>query len=161
MLRSENRILTTHTGSLPRPAALTSLYVRRSRGETIDAAELDRAGKAAVHEVVAKQIAAGIDIPNNGEQQREAFFLYVRHRMSGFGGGWTRRVFADATRYPAFMAWKSAHDAVSDSISNVGSVPEAIGEVRYLDRSLVKSECLDFQAALDAVKGLGQLRRAA
>ena len=72
MLRSENRILTTHTGSLPRPPALTALYVRRSRGEAVDAAELDRAGKAAVHEVVAKQIAAGIDIRNNGEQQREA-----------------------------------------------------------------------------------------
>ena len=91
MLRSEDRILTTHTGSLPRPPALTSLYVRRSRGEAIDAAELDRAGKAAVHEVVAKQIAAGVDVGNNGEQQREAFFLYVRHRMSGFGGGWTRQ----------------------------------------------------------------------
>ena len=103
MLRSQDRILTTHTGSLPRPAALTALYVRRSRGEAIDAAELDRVGKAAVHEVVAKQIAAGIDVPNNGEQQREAFFLYVRHRMSGFGGGWTRKVFADATHYPAFM----------------------------------------------------------
>ena len=77
MLRSENRILTTHTGSLPRPPALTSLYVRRSRGERIDAAELDLIGKAAVREVVAKQVAAGIDIPNNGEQQREAFFLYV------------------------------------------------------------------------------------
>ena len=114
MLRSEDRILTTHTGSLPRPAALTSLYVRRSRGEAIDAGELDREGKAAVREVVAKQIAAGVDVPNNGEQQREAFFLYVRHRMSGFGGGWTRKVFADVTHYPAFMAWKAAHDAVNE-----------------------------------------------
>ena len=52
MLRSQDRILTTHTGSLPRPTALTALYVRRSRGEVIDAAELDRVGKAAVHEVV-------------------------------------------------------------------------------------------------------------
>ena len=128
MLGSEDRILTTHTGSLPRPAALTSLYVRRSRGEAIDAAELDREGKAAVREVVAKQIAAGVDIPNNGEQQREAFFLYVRHRMSGFGGGWTRKVFADVTHYPAFMAWKAAHDAVNESISNVGGIPEAVGE---------------------------------
>jgi 5-methyltetrahydropteroyltriglutamate--homocysteine methyltransferase len=153
MLRSEDRILTTHTGSLPRPAALTSLYVRRSRGEAIDAAELDREGKAAVREVVAKQIAAGVDIPNNGEQQREAFFLYVRHRMSGFGGGWTRKVFADVTHYPAFMAWKAAHDAVNESISNVGGIPEAVGEVRYLDRAPVEAECADFRAALDAVQG--------
>jgi len=153
MLRSQDRILTTHTGSLPRPAALTGLYVRRSRGEPIDTAELDRVGKQAVRDIVLKQVAAGIDVPNNGEQQREAFFLYVRHRMSGFGGSWTRRVFADATRYPEFMAWKTAHDAVNESISNLGGVPEAIGEVRYLDRTATETECIDFQTALDAVKG--------
>ena len=44
-------------------------------------------------------------------------------------------MFADATHYPAFMAWKAAHDAVNESISNIGGVPEAIGEVRYLDRA--------------------------
>ena len=153
MLMSQERILTTHTGSLPRPAALTELYVRRSRNETIDPAELDTLGKAAVQEVVAKQIAAGVDVGNNGEQQREAFFLYVRHRMSGFGGGWTRKVFADVTHYPAFGAWKAAHDAVNQSISNTGGIPEAIGEVRYLDRALVEAECTDFRTALDTASG--------
>ena len=153
MLTSQDRILTTHTGSLPRPAGLTALYVQRSRGETIDPATLDSVGKAAVRDVVAKQIAAGVDIGNNGEQQREAFFLYVRHRMSGFGGGWARRVFADVTHYPAFSAWKAAHDAVNESISNTGSVPEALGEVRYLDRALVEAECQDFRAALDSAHG--------
>lgn len=149
MRANHDRILTTHTGSLPRPAQLTELYVRRARGETIDPAELDRLGKAAVREVVAKQIAAGVDIGNNGEQQREAFFLYVRHRMSGFGGGWSRRTFADVTHYPAFAAWKAAHDSVNQSISNTGGVPEAVSEVRYLDRALVDAECQDFRSALD------------
>jgi 5-methyltetrahydropteroyltriglutamate--homocysteine methyltransferase len=153
MLTSANRILTTHTGSLPRPAELTALYVQRSRGEAIDPAVLDRVGKAAVQDIVAKQIAAGVDVGNNGEQQREAFFLYVRHRMSGFGGGWARRVFADVTHYPAFSAWKAAHDAVNESISNTGGVPEAVGEVRHLDRALVEAECQDFRAALDAAQG--------
>jgi 5-methyltetrahydropteroyltriglutamate--homocysteine methyltransferase len=153
VLKSQDRILTTHTGSLPRPADLTALYIRRSRGEAIDPAALDTVGKAAVREVVAKQIAAGVDVGNNGEQQREAFFLYVRHRMSGFGGGWTRKVFADVTQYPAFSAWKAAHDAVNASVSNTGGVPEAIGEVRYLDRALVEAECKDFRAALDAAQG--------
>ena len=87
---SDERILTTHTGSLPRPPELTRLYVRRARGEAIDRAELDRVGKAALRRIVDKQIEAGIDIGNNGEQQREAFFLYVRHRMSGFGESWQR-----------------------------------------------------------------------
>ena len=153
MLHSQDRILTTHTGSLPRPPELTALFVRRSRGETIDPTELDTLGKAAVRDIVAKQFAAGVDVPNNGEQQREAFFLYVRHRMSGFGGGWARKVFADVTHYPAFMAWKAAHDAVNQSISNTGGVPEAIGEVRYLDRAAVEAECADFRAALDACPG--------
>src|ERR1700760_113736 len=108
---SDERILTTHTGSLPRPPELTRLYVRRARGETIDPAELDRVGKAALQRIVDKQIEAGVDIGNNGEQQREAFFLYVRHRMSGFGGSWTRRPVADMTRYPMFREWSAAADA--------------------------------------------------
>jgi 5-methyltetrahydropteroyltriglutamate--homocysteine methyltransferase len=153
MLTSQHRILTTHTGSLPRPAELTALYVQRSRGDPVDPALLDNAGKAAVRNVVARQIAAGVDLGNNGEQQREAFFLYVRHRMSGFGGGWARRVFADVAHYPAFSAWKAAHDSVNESVSNTGGVPEAVGEVLYLDRAMVESECKDFRAALDAAQG--------
>ena len=51
-----------------------------------------------------RQRDAGIDIGNNGEQQREAFFLYVRTRMSGFGGAWTRPPRADVERYPAYKA---------------------------------------------------------
>src|ERR1051325_2733572 len=86
MRLSEDRILTTHTGSLPRPPDLTRLYVQRARGGVVDPAELDRLGKAALRPGIDKQVEAGVDIGNNGEQQREAFFLYVRHRMSGFGG---------------------------------------------------------------------------
>ena len=73
MLRSDNRILTTHAGSLPRPASLTELYARRSRGEPVDASELRSEGLAALRHVVARQIEAGIDIINDGEQQREGF----------------------------------------------------------------------------------------
>jgi 5-methyltetrahydropteroyltriglutamate--homocysteine methyltransferase len=75
MQHGEDRILTTHTGSLPRPPALTELYVRRASGEAVDSDELDAAGRAALEWIVPKQIAAGIDIGNNGEQQREGFFL--------------------------------------------------------------------------------------
>jgi hypothetical protein len=91
MRRSEDRILTTHTGSLPRPPELTRLYVRRARGESVDAAELERLGQQALRSILQKQAEAGVDIGNNGEQQREGFFLHIRHRMSGFGGSWQRR----------------------------------------------------------------------
>jgi 5-methyltetrahydropteroyltriglutamate--homocysteine methyltransferase len=54
MRRSDGRILTTHTGSLPRPAALTRLYARRVRGEAVNPAEIDRAGRDALRRIVPK-----------------------------------------------------------------------------------------------------------
>ena len=149
MRRSEERILTTHTGSLPRPPELTRLYVRRARGESVDPAELDRLGHEALRAVVAKQAEAGVDIGNNGEQQREGFFLHIRHRMSGFGGSWQRRTRADALRYPIFKRIMEEQLASREAVSNMGP-PRAIGEVRYLGKSAIEEECADFQAALDA-----------
>jgi len=148
MLRSERRIMTTHTGSLPRPAELTALYARRSTGETVDEGAIAELGKAATHAVVQKQIAAGVDILNNGEQMREAFFLYVRDRMSGFGGLWNRKPRADVLRYPGFRAWESAHEGNLPSVSNRDGVPKAVGEVRYLDDAAVELECGEFRSAL-------------
>ncbi len=155
MLRSEHRILTTHTGSLPRPPALTGLYARRSQGEAVDEAALDAAGKAATRHVVRKQIESGIDIGNNGEQQREAFFLYVRHRMSGFGGGWHRMPFADTARYQGFAAWGDLVSSGRPSVSNRDGVPEAVGAVEYLDHALVRAECDEFAATLKEVAPAG------
>jgi 5-methyltetrahydropteroyltriglutamate--homocysteine methyltransferase len=98
MRRSTSRILTTHTGSLPRPRELTRLYALRARGEAVDAAEIDRAGRDAVRAVVRKQQDAGIDVGNNGEQQRDSFFLYLKSRLSGLGGSWERPSRADVER---------------------------------------------------------------
>ena len=86
MQRSEHRILTTHTGSLPRPQALTRLYVRRVRGEPVEAQAIEADGRAAVRAVVARQIETGIEVINDGEQTRESFVLYLRHRLTGLGG---------------------------------------------------------------------------
>ena len=101
MVRSEHRLLTTHAGSLPRPAALTRLYAQRSRGEAVPAAELEAEVKAALRRVVARQVEAGIDVANNGEQQRDSFVLYVRDRLSGLRH-LERRQRADVERYPIF-----------------------------------------------------------
>jgi 5-methyltetrahydropteroyltriglutamate--homocysteine methyltransferase len=147
MRRSDERILTTHTGSLPRPAELTRLHIARARGESVDPAELDRLGKEAVRGIVRKQAAAGVDIGNNGEQQREGFFLHMRHRMSGFGGSWQRRTRADALRYPVFRQLMEEQLAARPAVSNMGP-PKAIGPIRYLGRSGIEDECADFRAAL-------------
>ncbi len=148
MQRSDTRILTTHTGSLPRPASLVRLYIAKARGEPVDA-QLAEAGRAALEESVRRQRDAGIDIGNNGEQQREAFFLYVRSRMSGFGGAWTRPPRGDVERYPAFKAAMAREQQHAQQVSSREDVPTAIGDVRYLDRAAIDTECTDFRAALD------------
>lgn len=150
MRQSDHRILTTHTGSLPRPPHLTELYVRRARGEAVDANALDTAGRAALDWIVPKQIASGIDVGNNGEQQREGFFLYLRHRMSGFGGAWRRWPRGDVERYPAFKAMLEQQLAASRAVSNF-LPPKAIGDVRYTGSALIERECRDFRAVLDAL----------
>ena len=148
MQRSETRILTTHTGSLPRPTALTRLYARRERGEAVDEVELLAAGRAAVRWVVPKQIAAGIDIGNDGEQQREGFFLHVRRRLSGFGGSWQRWPRGDLERYPVFKQEFAGRTAGKEAVGNFAP-PKAVGEVRYMNKAPVRAECVDFRVVLD------------
>ena len=144
---SEGRILTTHAGSLPRPAELVELFARRARGGAVDPGELERSIESATRRIVPEQVAAGLDVVNNGEQAREAFFLYLRHRLSGFGGGTTRRGPRDVERYPKFMEARQRAAQGRTSVSNF-EVPQVLGEVRYLDRAAVKRECADFRRIL-------------
>ena len=148
MQRSTSRILTTHTGSLPRPRELTRLYALRARGDAVDAAEIDRAGRDAVRSVVRKQHDAGIDVGNNGEQQRDSFFLYLKSRLSGLGGSWERPSRADVERYPDFKRMWIEQHASKTQVSALGGLPKAIGEVRYLDERAIDDECRDFKAVL-------------
>ena len=155
MQRSNDRILTTHTGSLPRPPALTKLYAMRSRGETIDSTEIDRAGHAALQEIVPRQIEAGIDIGNNGEQQREGFFLHVRHRMTGFGGSWKRWPRADVENYPIFKRSMELQNASKDMVSNFAP-PKVIGDISYIGAAEATRECTDFREVLESRKRAGK-----
>jgi len=148
MQRSTSRILTTHTGSLPRPRDLTRLYARRAGGEAVDAAEIDRAGREAVRAVVRKQHDAGIDVGNNGEQQRDSFFLYLKARLTGLGGSWERPSRADVDRYPEFKRMWIEQHASKTQVSALGGLPKAIGEVRYLDDRAIEDECRHFVAVL-------------
>src|SRR5499427_10717396 len=148
MQRSNSRILTTHTGSLPRPRDLTQLYASRARGEAVDEVAIERAGCDAVRAIVRKQHEAGIDVGNNGEQQRDSFFLYLKARLSGLGGSWERPSRADVDRYPDFKRiWIEQH-ASRTQVSALGGLPKAIGEVRYLDDRAINDECRDFNAVL-------------
>jgi 5-methyltetrahydropteroyltriglutamate--homocysteine methyltransferase len=143
MLHSRDRILVTHVGSLPRNETLTDLLIRREAGETIApatmASELDRA----VRETVAAQVAAGIDIGNDGEQQRVGFQTYIPARMSGFAGESKRKVGKDFQEVPELIEQFLRRFPKRSKISNA---PQAVGEVRYLDTKDIKDEIARFKA---------------
>jgi len=143
MRRSDTRILTTHAGSLPRPQALVELFVRKSRREPLDEAALADAVEHATRDCVARQLAVGIDVGNNGEQPRESFFTYVQHRLSGFGGASQRPIMKDITHYPSFLSLKLPE--FSRTMVSLMNAPKAIGAVRHLDRSFIQRECADFR----------------
>jgi 5-methyltetrahydropteroyltriglutamate--homocysteine methyltransferase len=144
MRRSSERILTTHAGSLPRPEHLTSLFVRRARGEGVDPVVIAKAGREALRAIVPLQASAGIDVGNNGEQQHDSFFLYLKDRLTGLGGTWQRPSRADVDRYPEFKKrWLEQMSSKSRVSPNEG-LPMAIGEVHYIDPAIIDAECRDF-----------------
>jgi 5-methyltetrahydropteroyltriglutamate--homocysteine methyltransferase len=150
MKRSTERILTTHAGSLPRPENLAALFVRRARGEAVADDEIAAAGRDALRAVVPKQAAAGIDVGNNGEQQRNSFFLYLKDRLSGLGGSWQRASRADVDRYPEFRKRYLEQAASQARVSPNEGLPTALGEVRYINPAAIEEECRDFTDVLGA-----------
>jgi 5-methyltetrahydropteroyltriglutamate--homocysteine methyltransferase len=86
MKRSTSRILTTHTGSLPRSVALQELLRLREERRLYDQAAFASSVRAAVDEVVQQQISSGLDVINDGEQERSQYATYVKERLSGFEG---------------------------------------------------------------------------
>jgi 5-methyltetrahydropteroyltriglutamate--homocysteine methyltransferase len=154
MQRSASRILTTHTGSLPRPRELTRLYALRAAGAPADEAAMARAGRDAVRRSVDKQRQAGIDVGNNGEQQRNSFFLYLKDRLSGLGGSWERPSRADVDRYPEFKRMWAEQHAARTQVSALGGLPKTIGEVKYLDTQAIADECRHFASVLAETPGV-------
>ena len=137
---SQHRILTTHTGSLPRPRSLLDLLIRQERGEAIDQGAFDRQVEEAVKGVIGKQLAAGIDIGNDGEQPRPSFAGYVTQRMTGFGGEATRPPWRDFVDFPDFAElWQQrmAHQTTAAVLTT----PQAVAEVEYINLAAAEQEC--------------------
>jgi 5-methyltetrahydropteroyltriglutamate--homocysteine methyltransferase len=134
-----SRILTTHAGSLPRPPALAELHGRRSRGEPVDPAELQRVVELATAASIAAQVDAGIDIGNDGEQARESFVTYVQHRMTGFGGQSDRALMRDLVDHPDYL--ELAVPRFARMKVNLMAAPAAVADVTYRDTSEVDAEC--------------------
>jgi 5-methyltetrahydropteroyltriglutamate--homocysteine methyltransferase len=98
--RSTERFLTTHTGSLPRPAALVRTMFAREEGVPVDAAALSAQIRSAVAEIVARQLAAGIDIVNDGEMSKPSYATYIKDRLDGFAGESRPLAYRDLVDFP-------------------------------------------------------------
>src|SRR5258708_40284443 len=102
MKRSTERILTAHTGSLPRPDDLADMLFARESGDLADRGSLEARVRSAVAEVVRRQAEVGVDVVNDGEMGKIGYSTYVKDRLSGFSmaAESTRRPPPDLTDFP-------------------------------------------------------------
>jgi 5-methyltetrahydropteroyltriglutamate--homocysteine methyltransferase len=154
MITSRDRILTTHVGSLPRNEALSELLVRREAHENIDARRLDAEMDKAVRHVVEQQKAAGIDIGNDGEQQRVGFQTYVPQRMTGFAGVSRRRRGREFEEFPELVESLTRR---FPTVSKQQNAPEAQAEIQYADTKPIEREIGRFKDIAARVGGFGEL----
>jgi 5-methyltetrahydropteroyltriglutamate--homocysteine methyltransferase len=147
MKTSKDRILTTHTGSLPRPKPLIDLVMSRERGETIDAAAFAAETARATDDIVAHQTAAGIDVVSDGEMSKPSYTTYIRHRVSGIAPdpraaekGRDIMVGRDLLAHPDFARRRNFSDS---------PFPGCIGPARYQDRSELDRDIANLKSAAD------------
>lgn len=103
-MRSTERFLTTHTGSLPRPDDLIRMMYAKEEGVPVEPDALAARVKTSVAEVVQKQVAAGIDLVNDGEMSKPSYATYIKDRLEGFGGTGNTFVYQDLAAFPKLAA---------------------------------------------------------
>ena len=143
------RILTTHVGSLPRPADLLDLMKAKLAGAAFDRAVYDARVKSAVAECVGKQVETGIDIVGDGEFSKPGFFTYVRERLEGFEARpqLKRRMFpAEVAAFPEYYEKYFREAMTGGAIAPV--VPlVCTGSVNYRGEEALARDIANLKAA--------------
>ena len=140
MKRSTEHVLTTHTGSLPRPPALLEALQRRDHGETEDATLAQQVSEA-VHDVVRRQAQSGVSVVNDGEAGKIGYSTYVKERLDGFGGeGGLGGLPADLVEFPDYM------QRVMGGLDF--EMPACVGPVSYRDLDAVRADIANLKAAV-------------
>jgi 5-methyltetrahydropteroyltriglutamate--homocysteine methyltransferase len=154
MKASTDRILTTHTGSLPRSKALSGMLVKREQRKPYDAAAFQTELERNLDDNVRRHIASGVDIGNDGETPRVGFSTYTTERMKGFGEESRRKPTLDAIKFPGFAEYMSRQIGVAEDLAKVWNAPQAVGRLEY-DPTLkeAKEESALFEASLKRVGG--------
>ena len=149
MKTSQDRILTTHTGSLPRPAELRSVLVKKDQGEAYDKAELKRLTHDAVIAIVRRQAEVGVDVINDGEMSKPGYSTYVADRLSGFAGHEPAKPRLDTGPYPNFNA---AYERMTGT--NVARRAVCVGPIAVRDTEPLAEDLANLKAGLAQVSAV-------
>lgn len=140
-----HKILTTHVGSLPRSKQVTDLVFAREAGVPIDEAGFNTIIAAAVDDIVAKQRAAGIDLPSDGEMSKISYATYIKDRLTGFDGDSSRQPPADLELFPSFLK-RQANTGGTPTYRR----PKCVGEIKVKSLEPLREDVQAFQSALSA-----------
>ncbi|HEX9477880.1 MAG TPA: cobalamin-independent methionine synthase II family protein [Methylomirabilota bacterium] len=146
MKRSVDRILTTHTGSLPRPPDLIRTMFAREEGVPVDGPALGARIRGAVAEVVHKQVDAGIAIVNDGEVSKPSYATYVKDRLTGFGGTSQALLYQDLVDFP-----EMAKRVFGDPGRSRRKTPACTGPITVRDPGAAQADVDNLKAAVAAV----------
>lgn len=151
MIRSADRILTTHVGSLPRPDALSKVLLAKEFGESYDPATYESLVEHAVREAIDRQVSAGIDVVSDGEMSKIGYATYIKDRCSGYSGESPRNPPADLERFPAYLK-RSVEEGQAPKIVR----PMCTGPIEVVNREPLRTDIERFRRAFadcDAVGG--------
>ena len=150
MLRSDDRILTTHVGSLPRTQAVTDVVFGRERDEARDRAADDAVITQAVAEVVRRQAEVGIDVVSDGEMSKISYATYIADRFSGFAGDTPRDPGQDLVEFPGLLR----------KLADRGSTakyrrPRCVGPITVRNTAPLMTDIANLKAASAAAPTVG------
>jgi 5-methyltetrahydropteroyltriglutamate--homocysteine methyltransferase len=153
MHRSTNRILTTHVGSLPRPADLLDMMKAKLSGAAYDDKAYDARVKRAVDDSVRQQAECGLDVLTDGEMSKPGFFVYVKERLEGFEprpGKGPALFAAERAAFPEYY-----EDYFKRAMMGGGVAPVepmfCVAPVRYRGQAALRKDLDNLKAALAKV----------
>ncbi|MDR0360323.1 MAG: cobalamin-independent methionine synthase II family protein [bacterium] len=148
MKRSMDRILTTHTGSLPRPPDLTEMLFEREDGK-VAPATVSATVHDAVAEIVRKQAEVGVDVLNDGELSKIGYSTYVKDRLTGFGGESSMPGLGDMVEFPTYQ--ERMFREMGRGMEYL-RMPACTGPIALRDREQVRTDIENLRVAVERVR---------
>ncbi len=151
MKRSTDRILTTHVGSLSRPDNQLKLLFAKERGEPYDSSAFELSTRQAVEDIVAKQVATGIDIVCDGEQSKSSFLTYVTERLAGFSPSEVQGedLWVESRESLAFPEFYQAHRKAREGLIAQPVRLKCTAPIEYVGHELVQRDIANVKAAAE------------